>query len=346
MEENLYYYYFKKKEWVSWSDFLGTNISPWGSIDYFKINDAKKNLKKFKIDSFKKWNKFKKSRNFNIRIPQNPANYYNRKKTWKNWFDFFNRTKKEFIDFNSAKKIVYKLKIKTTSAYKRLPPLTKQMYRLPAKPNRTYKNKGWKGFQDFLNVKYSHKTRKLFSYRQAKRYLKRFKIKSMEEFRKLLKEKKYDLDPRLPRHFRIYQKNKSWINLADYLSLKGDLSRSLKKRNWKSFKECKKIAIKNNILNHKEWVKFVKNRRDYTIPRYPHEVFNKRDWKGWVNFLDSGYYSFKNAKIFARKSGIKTCEQWRKQIKLGKIPRVIPSTPDGVYANKGWKGWKDFLGTG
>jgi len=24
----------------------------------------------------------------------------------------------------------------------------------------------------------------------------------------------------------------------------------------------------------------------------------------------------------------------------------MPTYPDNVYKNKGWKGWKDFLGTG
>ena len=32
--------------------------------------------------------------------------------------------------------------------------------------------------------------------------------------------------------------------------------------------------------------------------------------------------------------------------KTGKLPKDIATSPGGTYKNKGWKGWKDFLGTG
>ena len=37
-------------------------------------------------------------------------------------------------------------------------------------------------------------------------------------------------------------------------------------------------------------------------------------------------------------------QEWRKYAKSGKLPKDIPTNVWQVYKNKGWKGWRDFLG--
>ena len=63
-------------------------------------------------------------------------------------------------------------------------------------------------------------------------------------------------------------------------------------------------------------------------------MIKKNDW-----------ISFKKAKIWARKSGIKTGTEWKKIGKLKKLPKNVPNRPDHVYKNVGWISWADFLGT-
>ena len=55
--------------------------------------------------------------------------------------------------------------------------------------------------------------------------------------------------------------------------------------------------------------------------------------------------SFEEYKKFARTSKIKTGTEWKQIGKLKKLPNNVPSNPDHVYKNKGWRGWKDFIGT-
>ena len=84
--------------------------------------------------------------------------------------------------------------------------------------------------------------------------------------------------------------------------------------------------------------------------------------KGWINFgdwLGTGYIaprqrkyrSFNDARKFARSLKLKSKTEWEAFTKglmphLGKLPSDIPAAPSmGKYANNGWNGIKDWLGT-
>ena len=59
---------------------------------------------------------------------------------------------------------------------------------------------------------------------------------------------------------------------------------------------------------------------------------------------------FDEAREFARSLNLRNRDEWKQYCKSGKdgIPRPddIPSAPDDVYKNDGWKGFGDWLGTG
>jgi hypothetical protein len=62
--------------------------------------------------------------------------------------------------------------------------------------------------------------------------------------------------------------------------------------------------------------------------------------------LDYGFRSFKKARAFVRSLGLKTEEQWFAYARSGKKPTDIPAGPRRTYANDGWIGMGDWLGTG
>jgi hypothetical protein len=57
------------------------------------------------------------------------------------------------------------------------------------------------------------------------------------------------------------------------------------------------------------------------------------------------YRSFKNARAFARRLGLKSIDEWREYTKSGAKPDDIPVAPHHVYAADGWAGWGDWLET-
>lgn len=58
-----------------------------------------------------------------------------------------------------------------------------------------------------------------------------------------------------------------------------------------------------------------------------------------------GYRSFKQARAFVRDLKLKSVREWQNYIKADMKPDDIPDAPDQIYANDGWAGWGDWLGT-
>jgi hypothetical protein len=54
---------------------------------------------------------------------------------------------------------------------------------------------------------------------------------------------------------------------------------------------------------------------------------------------------FEEAREYARGLGLKSSVEWFKKSKDGLIPNNIPANPRQKYKDKGWKGYKDWLGT-
>jgi hypothetical protein len=56
--------------------------------------------------------------------------------------------------------------------------------------------------------------------------------------------------------------------------------------------------------------------------------------------------SFKRARAFVLGLNLKSGTEWRDYCMSGKKPADIPNVPHKVYANDGWAGFGDWLGTG
>ena len=83
--------------------------------------------------------------------------YYYYKNEWKSWPDFLNSSpanskKRIFLSFQKARKIVRNLRIKNLKGWQNYSK-TKRPINIPGHPNNIYKNKGWKGWEDFLGTK-------------------------------------------------------------------------------------------------------------------------------------------------------------------------------------------------
>ena len=122
------------------------------------------------------------------------------------------------------------------------------------------------------------------------------------------------------------------------------------------YEKAKKAVKKFNLKNSVEWGKYIKkNNISKHIPKSPEHHYKKnKSWKGWGDFLDSKniythnrkYIPFNEARSFVRKLKLHSHENWLKFRKSKKRPHQLPYQPRYYYLNKGWKGWKDFLGTG
>jgi hypothetical protein len=67
-----------------------------------------------------------------------------------------------------------------------------------------------------------------------------------------------------------------------------------------------------------------------------------RDWIGTDIFH---YRPFKMARAFVRALGLKSAKEWNAYCTSGKKPADIPSVAYKIYADDGWLGMSDWLGT-
>ena len=55
--------------------------------------------------------------------------------------------------------------------------------------------------------------------------------------------------------------------------------------------------------------------------------------------------SFEDARAFVHVLKLKSVKEWQTYCKSGNRPSDIPSNPRSVYADTGWVGYSDWLGT-
>ena len=127
------------------------------------------------------------------------------------------------------------------------------------------------------------------------------------------------------------------------------------KKKFRSFKDARKFVHLLKLEGQTQWREYCKsNKKPDNIPSKPDYVYKNNDWNGYGDWLGTGnvanrnkeFCSFDNAKKFVQKLNLKSRTAWREYRKSGKKPDNIPSNPEIIYKNKGWKNISDFLGTG
>ena len=264
-------------------------------------------------------------------------------------------TKRNFMSFKKAKKFVLKLNLKNQKDWMKYSKSGKKPDNLPGNPERIYKGKGWKNLGHFLGTKtIATKERKYKSYEEAKKYIKKFKFRSGNEFIKFAKSKKCPSN--IPIMVRGVYKNKGWVSMGDFLGT-GRIADRFK--TFISYNKAKKVIKKFKLNSGAEYFKFCKENKEIiekaNIPFSPSGHYKKKGWKGWGDFLGTGriadqfkkeiYWKYAKTKKYVQKLKLKSAKEWGFYYKDNK-PKFMPSNPDSFYKNKGWKNWYDFLGTG
>ena len=139
----------------------------------------------------------------------------------------------------------------------------------------------------------------------------------------------------------------------------------LAKLSWRPFEEAREFARKLKLKSNLDWLAFCKGETPHLgklpadVPVKPHRAYANRGWAGIGDWLGTGrianqfreFRSFREARAFARKLKLKSQAEWNalcegQMARLGRLPEDIPTKPFRTYANKGWAGMGDWLGTG
>ena len=128
------------------------------------------------------------------------------------------------------------------------------------------------------------------------------------------------------------------------------------KKQFRSFTNAKKFVRSLKLSGKNSWEKYRKTKdKPDDIPTNPQSTY-KKEWVSWGDWLGTGNLSskeinksfrpFKKSKLFVQSLNLKSGPDWKEYCKSDKRSDDIPTNPNVVYKNKGWKSMGDWLGTG
>ena len=237
--------------------------------------------------------------------------------------------------------------------------------RILAKPKRPYKKGGSKGMSDSQGTrKTAPRRRKFLPYEEARAFVHSLNLKTELEWRFYCnggltgKGKRSKDIPSNPD--KTYAK-KGWKSWGEWLGTNS----TPHYRKFLPYEEAHAFACSLGLKSKVEWKSYRKReltkKRSHLkkIPANPEATYAGKGWKSWGEWLGTGttspnykfFRTFKEARAFVCSLNLKSELEWRYYCKgelttKGTRPHDIPSNPDHTYAEKGWKGYGDWLGTG
>jgi superfamily II DNA or RNA helicase len=361
--------------WVGFGDWLGTGNIHGRDRDYMPFEKARDWARSLKLKGNYDWRAAMRSTVRPITIPAAPDVYY-KSKGWVSWADWLGTNNigaesRSYMTFKEARAFVRKLGLKNRDEWVsyckgELLGRSSKPISIPSTPERLYRGKGWMGVGDWLGTgNISNQEREYRSYDDARKFVHKLRLTSAEEWRSYCKGEilgRRKLPKDIPAAPHNAYKNKGWIGMGDWLGT-GAIAARLRK--YRPFTEARKFAIGLKLKGQKDWRKYCQGKfRDLQplpsdIPANPNQVYGGDGWNGYGDWVGTGsispryaiYRGFTEAREFARKLCLKDVQEWRlfvtgKMPHKGKLPRDIPKAPEQVYADSGWQGSGDWLGTG
>ena len=248
--------------------------------------------------------------------------------------------------FEDARAFVRGLGLKSNPEWRDYCKSGKKPADIPTNPHRTYTNTGWDGYGDWLGTGTVAPFLRLFRpFRKARTFVRSLALKSQAEWRDFCASGKLPND--IPSNANLVYAEAGWVSWGDWFGTGN------RRGGWRSFKKARAFARHLGLKFSDEWRDYCKSgKKPADIPVDPHAVYGEAGWAGIGDWLGTGrvrgkgWRSFREARATVRKLKLKSVSEWINYCKSGKKPTSIPANPHSVYANDGWSGMGDWLGTG
>ncbi|MFH2066497.1 MAG: DEAD/DEAH box helicase family protein [Pseudomonadota bacterium] len=345
---------YKDKGWNGYGDWLGTGNIANFLRGYRSFKEAREFARSLNLKSGTEWKEFCNSGKKPSDIPVKVYRTY-QNKGWKGWGDFLGTGRKatqdmEFLPFEEAREFARSLNLKNAAQWKEYCKSGKKPDDIPAGPSNTYKDKGWKGWGDFLGTNTIAPRLMVFrDFNEARKFIRSLELKSERQWKEYCKSGNKPVD--IP--FKPYKtyKDKDWKSMGDWLGT-GTIAPQLMV--FRDFNEAREFVHSLKLNGQKQWREYCKsgNKPD-DIPAAPDRIYKDKGWKSMGDWLGTGKIApieresrpFTEARQFAHSLNLKSRKQWEEFCKSVNKPDDIPAIASRTYRKKGWKGWGDFLGT-
>ena len=337
--------------WKGWPDFLGYALQGSRVRGWRSFEEARGFARSLGLESSTEWQEWRKSGERPADIPSNPNIVY-KEEGWLSWGDFLGYEAVVWLPFDEARDYARRLGLKSHEEWREWRKSGKRPPDIPSNPDKVYKGKGWKSYGDFLGFNEGYVPKEWRSFDEARDYARRLGLKSQKKWKEW--SKSGERPPDIPSHPNEAYEEEGWLSWGDFLGYRpGHIAEKHSTIKKCSFTEARNFARSLGLKSKAEWEEWRKSgKRPSDICSRPDQVYKGKGWKSWGDFLgfDEGYDAgaewrpFEEARDYARSLGLESQKEWRERSKSGQRPPDIPSGPDRVYKNEGWKSWPDFLG--
>lgn len=290
---------YKDQGWISWRDWLGLPVIKAKYQNFEKVKEFARSLK---LKSSDEWKKYCAGLLINKPpipgdVPVNPHKVY---EEWVNWGDFLGTgtiatQQRKYRSFEDARAFAQSLNFKGQNdwfdfAKGKKPELGLFPDDISSHPFRTYKDQ-WISWGDWLGTGFIAVTKRKFrSFKEAKTFVGKLKIKSTTEWNTYCKEGipgKPDLPIDIPTNpHRTYKTE--WKDWGDFL---GTGFVAVYKREYRPFLKARAFIRKLKLKNINEWKEYrkgampEKGSKPKDIPTNPNRTYagewiSMKDWLG------------------------------------------------------------------
>jgi hypothetical protein len=329
-------------EWINWSDWLGTKPYHRPNGGWRPFKQARAFVRKLGLKSNAEWAIYAKSSKRPENIPTTPDRVYSA--DWISWADWLDtkppRPANGWRTFKEARTFVRKLGLASQAEWFAYCKSDKKPDDIPTSPPIVY-SADWINWFDWLGGGLRKSGWR--SFKKARAFIRKLGFTGTAEWKAYCKSnKKPDDIPTNPNS--VY--SAEWISMSDWLGTKPLRPNG----GWRPFEEARAFVRNLGLKSHTEWRAYSKSdKRPNDIPTDPYKAYSA-DWISSSDWLGngkrmSGWRSFKEARTFVRKLGLKSQAEWRAYSKSEKRPDDIPAGPYHMYSAD-WISWGDWLGNG
>jgi len=200
-----------------------------------------------------------------------------------------------------------------------------------------------------IAVRTYERTAEWRSFDKAREFVRSLDVDSISEWWNYCKSGKKP--PDIPTNPQREYKGVGWKSFSDWLGT----TANYRGESWRPFKEARKFARSLRLRGDGEWRAYCSSgKKPADIPSNPNVAYKNKGWLDLGDWLGTGnvanlrriWRPFSDARSFARGLGLKNQNMWITFCKTQKRPKDIPTNPQNIYRNDGWKGFGDWLGTG
>lgn len=366
--------------WAGMGDWLGTGtVAPRQRV-YRLFEEAREFARRLGLKNIEEWREFSKGKLpdkgiLPADIPADPYQAY-RDNGWVSVGDWLGTgaiapSLRVYRNFDEARAFVRKLGLSGEDQWRKyckgkLPEKGFLPSDIPANPNQNYAKNGWTGMGDWLGTgNIAPCMRQFLPFEEARDFARGLGINGSSEWRKYsigILPGKECRPPFIPANPYQTYVNDGWTNWGDWLGTGRLASQSWQ---YRPFDEARKFAQHLGLRSGAEWREYCRGKLHEKgmpppdIPAKPERTYAATGWVGWGDWLGTGkvanqlrqYRTFEEARKFARALGLKKQSEWIDFCKgvlpeKGALPPDIPASPASKYAEHGWSGMSDWLGTG